>query len=42
MAWTTPGGERQGVTAGIDSRGALLVNAGGSIERIVAGELTWL
>jgi BirA family biotin operon repressor/biotin-[acetyl-CoA-carboxylase] ligase len=42
VAWTTPAGERQGVTAGIDSRGALLVKVGDSIERIVAGELTWV
>jgi BirA family transcriptional regulator, biotin operon repressor / biotin---[acetyl-CoA-carboxylase] ligase len=42
VAWTTPAGERSGVTAGIDERGALLVRCGDSVERIVAGELTWL
>ena len=42
VAWTTASGERQGITAGIDSRGALLVSVGGATERIVAGELTWL
>jgi len=42
VAWTTPAGERSGVTAGIDDRGALLVRCGDSVERIVAGELTWL
>ena len=42
VAWTTPTGERSGVTAGIDERGALLVRCGDSVERIVAGELTWL
>jgi BirA family biotin operon repressor/biotin-[acetyl-CoA-carboxylase] ligase len=42
VAWTTPEGERSGVTAGIDERGALLVRCGDSVERIVAGELTWL
>lgn len=42
VAWTTPAGERTGVTAGIDDRGALLVRCGAEIERIVAGELIWL
>jgi len=42
VAWTTPAGERSGVTAGIDDQGALLVRCDGEIERIVAGELTWL
>ena len=41
VSWTTPAGERSGVTAGIDDRGALLVRCGTSIERIVAGEVTW-
>jgi BirA family biotin operon repressor/biotin-[acetyl-CoA-carboxylase] ligase len=31
-----------GVTAGIDDDGALLVRVGDRIERIVAGEVTWL
>ena len=30
-----------GTTAGIDERGALLVQAGDRIERIVSGEVTW-
>jgi BirA family biotin operon repressor/biotin-[acetyl-CoA-carboxylase] ligase len=42
VSWTTTAGERIGVTAGIDDRGALLVRCGESIERIVAGELNWL
>ncbi|HTK30067.1 MAG TPA: biotin--[acetyl-CoA-carboxylase] ligase [Vicinamibacterales bacterium] len=42
VSWAGPAGEQRGVTAGIDDRGALLVNAGGRIERIVAGELKWL
>ena len=42
VSWTTPAGVRTGVTAGIDDRGALLVRAGDRVERIVAGELTWL
>jgi BirA family biotin operon repressor/biotin-[acetyl-CoA-carboxylase] ligase len=42
VEWTTPSGVHGGVTAGIDDRGALLVLVGGHVERIVAGELTWL
>ena len=40
--WESPTGVRTGVTCGIDDRGALLVKVGDGIERIVAGELTWL
>jgi hypothetical protein len=29
------------VTAGIDDSGALLVRAGGRLERIISGELRW-
>ena len=42
VAWDTPMGRRSGVTAGIDDRGALLVQADERVERIMAGELTWL
>jgi BirA family biotin operon repressor/biotin-[acetyl-CoA-carboxylase] ligase len=42
IAWTTVAGVLEGVTAGIDDRGALLVRAGNRIERILAGEVTWL
>jgi BirA family biotin operon repressor/biotin-[acetyl-CoA-carboxylase] ligase len=42
VVWQSPSGPRRGVTAGIDDRGALLVEAGDSVERIVSGELTWL
>jgi BirA family biotin operon repressor/biotin-[acetyl-CoA-carboxylase] ligase len=42
VSWPGPQGIEQGVTAGIDERGALLVRVGGRVERIVAGELTWL
>jgi BirA family transcriptional regulator, biotin operon repressor / biotin---[acetyl-CoA-carboxylase] ligase len=35
------GGRVQGVTAGIDATGALLVRLGDRIERIVAGEVVW-
>ena len=39
---TTASVARSGVTAGIDDEGALLVVAGDRVERIVAGEVTWL
>lgn len=42
VSWTTPTGERSGITTGVDDRGALLVRCGDSVERIVAGELVWL
>jgi BirA family biotin operon repressor/biotin-[acetyl-CoA-carboxylase] ligase len=41
VSWTTPEGEKSGVTTGVDDRGALLVRCGDRIERIVAGELMW-
>jgi BirA family biotin operon repressor/biotin-[acetyl-CoA-carboxylase] ligase len=41
VEWDTPAGMRAGVTCGIDGDGALLVRAGGRIERIVSGELRW-
>jgi BirA family biotin operon repressor/biotin-[acetyl-CoA-carboxylase] ligase len=42
VAWTAPEGRQIGRTEGIDDRGALLVRVGDRLERIVAGELTWL
>jgi BirA family transcriptional regulator, biotin operon repressor / biotin---[acetyl-CoA-carboxylase] ligase len=42
VSWSTSGGPATGVTVGIDDRGALLVQSGRRVERIVAGELTWL
>jgi BirA family biotin operon repressor/biotin-[acetyl-CoA-carboxylase] ligase len=42
VSWTTPTGAQTGITAGIDDFGALLVRTEARIERIVAGELTWL
>lgn len=42
VAWTAAAGPHTGVTAGIDRDGALLVRAGDRIERIIAGELTWI
>jgi BirA family biotin operon repressor/biotin-[acetyl-CoA-carboxylase] ligase len=41
VSWKTPQGIKTGVTAGIDDRGALLVQVTHGIERIVGGELTW-
>ena len=41
VSWTTPAGVQRGITAGIDDRGALLVQTTGGVERIVAGEITW-
>jgi BirA family biotin operon repressor/biotin-[acetyl-CoA-carboxylase] ligase len=42
VSWETLAGPRSGITAGVDEQGALLVDAGDQIERIVAGELRWL
>ena len=42
VTWSTASGASTGVTAGIDGDGALLVLVGERIERIVAGEVTWL
>ncbi len=41
VTWTTPAGARSGVTAGIDDSGALLVRSGGTIERVISGEMEW-
>jgi BirA family biotin operon repressor/biotin-[acetyl-CoA-carboxylase] ligase len=42
VSWTSNAGVRSGMTAGIDEGGALLVKTADGIERIVAGEVTWL
>jgi BirA family biotin operon repressor/biotin-[acetyl-CoA-carboxylase] ligase len=42
VEWRGPDGLRRGRTAGLDDDGALLVNARGAVERVVAGEVTWL
>jgi BirA family biotin operon repressor/biotin-[acetyl-CoA-carboxylase] ligase len=42
VTWTAASGMVSGVTRGIDDEGALLVLVGDRIERIVAGEVTWL
>jgi BirA family biotin operon repressor/biotin-[acetyl-CoA-carboxylase] ligase len=42
VAWTTRDGTQSGVTAGIDDQGALLVQVGDRVERVVSGQVTWL
>jgi BirA family biotin operon repressor/biotin-[acetyl-CoA-carboxylase] ligase len=42
VEWRGEDGMKKGVTAGIDADGALLVRAGNSTERVLAGEVTWL
>jgi BirA family biotin operon repressor/biotin-[acetyl-CoA-carboxylase] ligase len=42
VRWTTAAGVEAGVTAGIDDHGALLVQVGERLERIVSGEISWL
>ena len=42
VAWHDGRVRHRGVTAGLDTDGALLVACGGRTERIVGGELTWL
>lgn len=39
--WRSPRGLRRGWTAGLDEDGALLVNIGGRVERVMSGEVTW-
>jgi BirA family biotin operon repressor/biotin-[acetyl-CoA-carboxylase] ligase len=41
VTWTTNNATLSGVTAGIDERGALLVQVGERVQRIVSGELLW-
>lgn len=42
VEWNGVGGPQAGVTAGIDSDGALLVRTSDRVERIVAGEIRWV
>lgn len=42
VTWSTSAGPHSGVTAGLDDEGALLVRVDEGVERIVAGEVTWL
>lgn len=41
VEWDTPAGTRAGVSEGLADDGALLVRAGGRVERIISGELRW-
>ncbi len=42
VEWRVDNARRRGVTAGIDLDGALLVRRGERVERLVAGEVTWV
>jgi BirA family biotin operon repressor/biotin-[acetyl-CoA-carboxylase] ligase len=42
VEWDSPAGVVRGRAKDIDRHGALLVNVGGKIERVVAGEVRWL
>jgi BirA family biotin operon repressor/biotin-[acetyl-CoA-carboxylase] ligase len=41
VRWDTASGPATGVTAGIDDSGALLVQVGDTVERLMAGEVLW-
>ena len=41
VSWREAGGERAGVTEGIDADGALLVRGADGLQRLVAGEVIW-
>lgn len=41
VRWRTRSGERRGRTAGVDERGALLIETETGRERIVAGDVSW-
>ena len=42
VAWRAQDGDREGISAGIDAEGALLVRSGDALERLVAGEVVWV
>ena len=42
VEWNDASGVRQGVTAGVDDDGALLIQTEVSRERVIAGEVRWL
>lgn len=42
VEWCVADARLSGVTAGVDSDGALLVRSGERLERVVAGEVTWV
>lgn len=41
VEWDGPAGVLRGVTAGLDTDGALLVRTDAGLERVIAGELRW-
>jgi len=41
VTWSAPAGRLHGITAGIDDRGALIIQTAHRTERIVGGELNW-
>jgi BirA family biotin operon repressor/biotin-[acetyl-CoA-carboxylase] ligase len=42
VQWESGAGVKEGRTAGVGDDGALLVNAGGQLERIISGAVRWL
>jgi len=42
VEWQTGAGLRRGLTAGVDDDGAMLVDVGGTLERVTAGEIIWM
>ena len=42
VEWQDANGPHRGTTAGIDAMGALLVQTGCGVKRVLAGELTWM
>jgi BirA family biotin operon repressor/biotin-[acetyl-CoA-carboxylase] ligase len=42
VEWDSPAGVVRGLAQDIDRHGALLVRAGGKVERVVSGEVRWL
>ena len=42
VSWRAGDEERQGITAGVDEEGALLVRTSQGVERLVAGEVIWV
>ena len=41
VTWTSGAGPIDGITAGVDDGGALLIRIGDRIERVVAGDVEW-
>lgn len=42
VEWNSAGGVRRGRAEDVDATGALLVRAGGRVERLIAGEVRWI